>query len=280
MKLALGTVQFGLNYGVSNQLGKVSDQEIQTILTYAKQNSITTLDTANAYGDSECLLGEYAEHAFEIITKINPTAASDVATLVEQSLKRLKKTSVYAVMLHDADILASTQGSAIAEQLKLLKQHGQVTKIGMSLYHPEQLALFNVLTPDIIQIPVNVLDQRFLQSDVLASLAKHKIEIHCRSVFLQGLLLMDPCERNSFFNQFPVLTKFDSFIKTHNASRLETCLGFMKSLEQLDALVVGCCTAHQLAEIVHAWQAAEPLHLEEFSSNETNLIVPSNWQLN
>lgn len=279
MELALGTVQFGLNYGVSNQLGKVSNQQITEILSFATQNSINTLDTANAYGDSEQLLGKLASPDFEIVTKINPINASHVSSLFAQSLEHLKRTSINAVMLHDADVLTTSEGHKIAKALLALKTAGKVNKVGVSLYHPEQLQLFESLMPDIVQVPVNLLDQRFASKQILDVFTQNQIEVHARSAFLQGLLLMKPEDRAAYFDNFNELAKFDEFIQFNSANRLEICLSFLKSIEQIDKVVIGCCSVEQLSEIVKTWQQATALNLTEFASNNVALVVPSNWQL-
>lgn len=200
-KLALGTVQLGLDYGISNNQGRVSIKNAQQLLMQAESLSIDMLDTAAMYGSSERVLGQIANDSFKLVTKlaIDTDATINVSQLLQESLIKLRKRTIYGVMLHDANVLNSPQSIEIALQLAELKAKGLVHKIGMSLYFPEQIKLFEILKPDIIQIPLNVLDQRFLQDGLLTKMKEQGIEIHVRSAFLQGLLLMSPKSRSHFF---------------------------------------------------------------------------------
>jgi aryl-alcohol dehydrogenase-like predicted oxidoreductase len=208
MKLALGTAQFGLDYGVSNKNGKISQQEINNILDFSQRNNLNTLDTASGYGDSEKAIGSAKKvltSPLEIITKIStkeyfPTSYEQQLTL---SLASLQSSSVYAVMLHNADDLLSNNAEQKYRNLKLLKNKGLCKKIGVSVYHPEQLiTIINNFAIDIIQIPLNIFDQRFSDPKIRLLVEEQQIEIHARSLFLQGLLLMEKKQRPNSFDPY------------------------------------------------------------------------------
>lgn len=279
MKLALGTVQFGLDYGVSNSQGVVSSKIVSQLLKQAELMSIDMLDTAAMYGNSEAVLGQLTNRRFNIITKlaVDTNAVINLSQLLKGSLSRLQRSSLYGVMLHNAEVLKSSQAYEIATQLAELKALGLVKKIGMSLYFPEQTKLFEIIEPDIIQIPLNVLDQRFLQNGLLTQMKEQGIEIHVRSAFLQGLLLMSPESRSHYFSTFRELSTFDNFVDSVPHSRLEICLNFLKSIDEIDQIVVGCCSVSELAQIHTAWHTIISTSYHQLACTNNSLIIPSNW---
>lgn len=279
MKLALGTAQLGFEYGISNNSGQVSQKEAEQLLAQAEELGIDILDTAAVYGNSEVTLGQLANSHFDIITKlaIDVRSPMKIGSLFEQSLSKLQRKSIYGVLLHDAEVLNSKNSRYIASQMNSLKTSGLVKKVGISLYHPQQTQLFDILQPDIVQIPLNILDQRFLQNGLLSQLKSQGIEIHVRSAFLQGLLLMQPEMRSSYFSQFNELKTADHLFKTSQHNRLEICLNFLKSISEIDHVVVGCCSANELIQIHTAWQKNFIASYQHLSSVNNALIIPNNW---
>jgi aryl-alcohol dehydrogenase-like predicted oxidoreductase len=166
-RLAIGTVQFGLPYGVANQVGQVSRAEAKAMLQVALDNGIDTLDTAIAYGDSEACLGKVGTSGFKLITKLPalPDSSVDINTWVQQelnaSLLRMGVTRVYGLLLHRSEQLLGSQGVLLYKALQSLKDNGQVQKIGVSIYSPNELV---VLTPqyhfDLVQAPFSLVDRR------------------------------------------------------------------------------------------------------------------------
>lgn len=290
MKLALGTVQFGLNYGVSNDKGQVSSDEISRILSTAKQHQITLLDSAAAYGDSETAIGKSPlNKAFEIVTKI-PALQGEKPYLVEQvtqSLTNLQRKSVDTLLLHDAaDLIFAEHKNQTYNQLNQLKSQQLVKKIGISVYHPKQIIKatkhFNI---DVVQLPINCLDQRFSQPSIIDNINTHQIEVHARSIFLQGLLLMEQNEMPAYFNAFwPQLSKLAEAAKKLNCDKLTLALSYVLTKSFIDKILVGCCSEQQLCEILTAYEKAQALSLEEsfytpLSTSEQKLINPSLWEL-
>lgn len=279
MKLALGTAQFGLDYGISNSKGVVSNKAISRLLEQAEIMSIDILDTAAMYGKSEEVLGQLTNKRFKIVTKlaVDTNSIVNLSQLLKVSLSKLQSSSLYGVLLHNANVLNSSKAFEIAAQLTELKARGLVHKIGMSLYFPEQIKLFEILKPDIVQIPLNALDQRFLRDGSLTKMKEQGIEIHVRSAFLQGLLLMSPKSRSHYFSQFNELNAFDNFVNSLSHSRLEICLGFLKSIDEIDRVVVGCCSASELAQIHTAWHTKVNVSYQQLACTNNSLIIPSNW---
>jgi aryl-alcohol dehydrogenase-like predicted oxidoreductase len=285
MRLAIGTAQFGLSYGVANQGGKVSLNEVKKILAHARQSGINLLDTAIAYGDSENVLGGVGIDQWEVITKL-PAIPLDVVDIgdwmqkqVHESLERLNLLSVYAVLLHRPEQLLGDRGLEILFALRSLKINNLTKKIGISIYSPSELDNFDVEQFfDLIQAPLNILDRSLIESGWLKKLNQLKIEVHIRSVFLQGLLLMNSEERPPKFSKYTDLwLEWDRWLAENNFSAVEACLAFINSIEGLDGVLVGIESAEQLSEIIKA----SSLKLENIPSwpknIDPNLINPSMW---
>ncbi|MGY3942484.1 aldo/keto reductase [Aeromonas tecta] len=278
MRLALGTVQFGLDYGISNRAGQVADDELGAILALARRLKIDTLDTAQAYGNAEARLGSQQTADFNLVSKLAPgITAAGVATAVEESLNRLARPCLNGLLLHRSQ----DASPALFKQIKDLQQQGKVGKMGVSVYSPQELEhwLEQGYPLQLVQLPANLLDQRFLRSGWLDRLQDMGCEIHVRSLFLQGLLLMQPALRPDYFQSFAgPLGRLDS---AHpHLSPLDKALSLIAALPQVSRFVVGVCHAHELAAIgaayghLHPWQDAE---LATLACDEPDLINPARW---
>ena len=218
-RIVIGTAQFGSPYGVANtKLEEVSPTEVSGILKYALSEGINTIDTAINYGDSEAKLGGFGVDDFQIVTKLPaiPNNYSDINSWVEEQLNnsfdRLKVRSIYGVLLHNSQDLLGFKGPELWESLQELKRKKIVKKVGYSIYSPWELdELYEPFPPDIVQAPYNILDRRLSLSGWLDRLSSNDIEIHIRSVFLQGLLLLNkncllytsPSPRDGLLSRMP-----------------------------------------------------------------------------
>lgn len=285
MRLALGTAQFGLPYGIANQGGQVSRAAAASILNLARQSGIDTLDTAVAYGDSEVCLGEVGADGFKIITKLPaiPDSCDDVAAWVTSqmraSLERLGRPSVYGLLLHRPQQLAEARGKELARALRQLKDDGLVTKIGVSTYSPTELEIATTACPiDLVQAPFNLVDRRLLTSGWLDRLYQNGVEIHTRSAFLQGLLLMSRTGILPRFNRWSALwNKWHEWLAKHGVSASEACLAFPLSFAQISRVVVGVDTVEQLAQLIEAESLSSTSNLPDLACNDEQLINPSYW---
>ena len=283
MKLALGTAQLGLFYGISNKEGQTAFDEACNILEYAYANRIFYLDTAKAYGNSEEVLGSAIkpnQTNFRIITKIG--ISNNIKDEIKDSLKSLKKKSVYGLLFHNADDFINNFSPKLKQQILELKEKGLVEKIGISAYNPCQInKILEIFDLDLIQIPLNVLDQRFLQNDYLKSLKNRNIEIHSRSVFLQGLLTMETKDINSYFNPIkPLLNDYFSYILQNNISKTEAALGFVKNIHEIDKIVIGVNNKDQLIQNIKSYNKPINLDFENFVCYNEAYINPALWKLN
>lgn len=257
MKIAIGTAQFGLKYGISNQSGKVSFEEAREIIKNATQRGIDTVDTAIGYGDSEDALGAIGVKSWKVVSKLpeTPIECLDVKKWVYDqvvgSLSRLGMDSLYALLLHKPNELLSNKGALLYEALESLKRKGLVQKIGISIYTPDELPhLFQNMHFDMVQAPFSILDKRLLVSGWMNKLKSLKVELHVRSIFLQGLLLMPSSERPNKFSKWASLwNEWDRWLCTHNLTPLEACLRYVLSIEEIDKIVIGVLSKAQLNEI-------------------------------
>ena len=286
-RLALGTVQFGIPYGISNQQGKVSLDAATEILNYAHIAGISTLDTAIAYGDSENRLGEIGVKDWRIISKLPeiPIATNDVLNWVRESvngsLHRLKIPCLYGLLVHRPQQLLSNTGQEIYNALDLLKKEGLVDKIGISIYSPTELEeLCNRFSFDLIQAPFNIFDRSLKQSGWLSRLKLGGVEVHVRSIFLQGLLLMNPANRPAYFNRWqPIWIEWEQWLYTNNLTALQACLSFVLSNPDIDRVVVGVDSLSQLQEILAATTIEVVKPPDKLCCDDPDLINPARWQL-
>ncbi|MBU2869962.1 aldo/keto reductase [Colwellia sp. E2M01] len=299
MELALGTVQFGLDYGISNQQGQVPKSEVAQILLHAKSLGINTLDCAGAYGNSEKVLGELQESEhFNLVSKIPALTPQQISILpfFEQSLVDLNRNKLDTLLFHQADnLLNHPNKEQIFSEISQLKAQNLVKRIGISVYSPEQLkAISKQFTLDIVQAPINIFDQRFISTDMLSLYQKSSLLIHARSLFLQGLLLIEAEKLPPYFYPFKEeLSAFDKLAKYLSCSKLTLALSVLAQDSHnkcipinsvIDKIVVGVCNTEQLIEMVNAYQQAKKLSIsiEEINllaDNRLELINPSLWQV-
>lgn len=279
MRLALGTVQFGLDYGISNHTGEVADAELDAILALARKLGMDTLDTAQAYGKAEARLGTRPTADFRLVNKLAPgIQAAEVATSVAGSLQRLARTRLDSLLLHRCQ----DASPALFEQLADFQHQGKVGKVGVSVYSPEELALWldQGYPLELVQLPANLLDQRFLRSGWLDRLQAMGCEIHVRSLFLQGLLLMQPALRPAYFDAFSEpLARLDEWHP--HLSPLHKALALIPALPQVSRFVVGVCHAHELAAIASAYAHLHPCHDDDLAAltcDEPALFNPALWR--
>jgi aryl-alcohol dehydrogenase-like predicted oxidoreductase len=287
MRLALGTAQFGMNYGIANSEEKKSIDEVREILDRAKLSGIDTLDTAISYGDSEKILGSIGVNDWRIISKlpaIQPNLediSGNVERIFQNSLKTLKIEKMHGFILHDSKQLVSRHGEWIYRTLADLKQQGLIEKIGVSIYSP---ATLDELVPhydfDIVQAPFNILDQRMLSSGWMTRLRSMNTELHVRSIFLQGLLLMNSKDRPYYFNKWAKLwRRLEEWLRESKLMPLDACVRFINQFEKINQFIVGVDNKEQLAQIILASEMP-PLKVPDYLiSDDEDLINPSNWRL-
>ena len=284
-RIALGTVQFGLSYGISNLVGQVSRSQARAMLQLALAAGIDTLDTAINYGDSEACLGSLGTDGFKVVTKLPavPEHCIDVRAWVKQqvtsSFSRLGVTAVHGLLLHRPEQLLGPYGAELYRSMQGLKENGQVHKIGISIYSPSELvALLSQYRVDLVQAPFNLVDRRLCNSGWMRRLKADGVEVHTRSAFLQGLLLMSPTAMPSKFAPWHELWQtWFRWIADHDVSAVQACLGFPLSFPEIDRVVVGADNVSQLSQIVNAGKCRPICDFVDLACENENLINPSHW---
>ena len=285
MKIALGTAQFGFDYGATNKVGRVPINELKDILDLALRHDIDTIDTAISYGDSESHLGQVGSKNFKIVTKLPPLPykCTDVNIWVREqilaSLSRLGVTSVYALLLHRPQDLLESHGGALYRALQMVKDSGQVKKIGISIYSPNDLTdLIPLFRFDLVQAPFNLIDQRFYNSGWMKRLKDQDIEIHTRSIFLQGLLLTTQINLPLKFSPWNALWHhWYHWLKEHKKSALQVCLSFPLSFSEIDRVIVGVDSQNQLVQILDVEINQSEKLFPNLQCDDENLINPTKW---
>tara|TARA_A100001011_G_scaffold398431_1_gene502849 strand:+ start:3088 stop:3951 length:864 start_codon:yes stop_codon:yes gene_type:complete len=276
---------------VSNSRGKVPFHETKKIITKAAKLNVSLLDTANYYGSSERIIGRALPktHRFKIVTKtpISKTSTldnhfiNDVKESFENSLNLLNQKSVYGILVHHTKDILKPGGDQLIELLFDYKNQGFVKNIGVSVYNTQEIKMvLKNFTPDIVQLPLNILDQRFLKSGDIASLKMKGVKVHARSLFLQGALLMATKDLPNYFN--PVMDRFEAINNTAKdlqLTPLELCLLFGLQTE-VDNLITGVTTLNELEMLKSAVShinTINPINLAKLALNDKAYINPSFW---
>ena len=285
-KLALGTVQFGLRYGVGQQCGPMDITTVAEILEGARSGGIAMLDTAPSYGLSETLIGDASPHDFDVVTKISGFSASDlkkgncsrIRQQINLSLQRLRRPTLYGLLLHNIDAILGAEGGALWAEIQNLKSDGLVEKVGASIYDVAELEAVVEFGMDIVQLPCNVLDARISRSGALKKLKSNGIEVHARSVFLQGLLLASTKTLPSYFEPWhETLHNFWDWCEQEGVTPLEASLRYAIGIEEIDKVVVGVDTPTQLDELLCASTGILPEIPSELQTFEPGLLDPRLW---
>lgn len=279
-KLVLGTVQFGLSYGINNQSGQVRQSEVDKILQWAKESGIKILDTSSAYGISESVLGKSLSESnlqFQIVSKY-PQSEESVAVVFASSSEHLHQKKLYGYLVHHFEFYQSHP--QLWEEMKRLKAEGKIEKIGFSLYNTDQLQylLDNGVVFDILQFPYNLLDRQF--DAYLPELKRGGVEVHTRSAFLQGLFFKEPDSLSRQLEPLkPYLLQIRAYCAAHTMTIEECALSFVLHNPFIDGVLIGVDNANQLQDNINV--AAHTANVDELvkqiTVKETYLLNPSNW---
>jgi len=284
LKLALGTAQFGLDYGI-NKKEKILKKEVFKILKYAIQNGIDVLDTAYVYGDSEKVIGQFIKENkanFKIISKAPSNNLENIENFFHESLKRLNLNKMYGYLIHD--FKSFLKKPEIWSILEKIKAQGKVKKIGFSLYHPKEIEylLERNIQLDIIQVPFSVFDQRF--SKIFSLLKEKGIEVYARSMFLQGLVFKNPDElKGNFVKIKNKLLFLRALSKERNISFSAMFIGFVVSNGFVDKGIIGIDSVEHLKENIEALKDETMVNqiynkLLRLKEDDENVILPINWK--
>jgi len=286
-KIAIGTANFGMQYGIANSRGKLSKNSVAEILGLAKSLGITCLDTANAYGESQKVLGEFGVRDWRVVSKISsvPQNCNDIDSFVcaqiDLILSSLSLSDFETVLVHNSKDLTGEFGDEVYEALNAAKARGQVEKIGVSIYDPSDLeSITSRFKLDVVQAPINVFDNRLQDSGWLDRLATMDVEVHARSVFLQGVLLSAVAQSNDFFKPWKTaFEEWNRFAESSGTSALMNCIKHVNSFDKVTFAVVGVDSAKDLSEVFDAF-FEQPQRIDEGNfSVDSQLINPACWSI-
>ena len=284
-QLVLGTVQFGLDYGITNTAGEISDNSVKEMLTFAEENGINLFDTAADYGNSQYRLGLLAPAgaSTRYVTKFSlPSDGSmpNRENIFQDSMNLLKVEKLHGVLFHKLPDLSDPRFEEALNILRAGRQNGVLSRIGVSIYNRADLLLALKVFPDLdlLQLPANVLDVNLLESDEVRMLKSRGVEVHVRSVFLQGLLLTSPNQLSDFFEPLkPALIKLQNVAVETGRSVLELVLAKIRHHSSVDAVLVGATTLGELTEITSAWESASEFEEFELPEVPKNILDPRVW---
>lgn len=291
-QLCLGTAQFGLSYGITNTAGQVSEAEVAKLLMQAQDAGIRYLDTAQAYGNAEMVLGRQlpASRCFKIISKLSaqpqPVFSDQDSEILEQNFlancQRLGVQGLDALLLHSPADLRKPGGDHLEAWLLSLRDRGLVQRLGLSIYAAEDLEEVNPGLLDLVQLPLSLFDQRLLQDGTLARLRAAGTAIHARSIYLQGLLLTPAAQWPPWVSPEVRAHQhaLEALAQVRGCQLIDLALGFARVQEDLEAVVIGVCSCHELAELSAAWSSTPPLQKIEWGSwalDDQVLLDPRRW---
>ncbi len=269
-RIGLGTVQFGLPYGISNKTGQPDKNTVLEVLDLARSHDISLLDTASAYGTAELLLGQLGTTGFRIVSKYTPPESNiSIDEQLHTSLEMMQCESLYGYLSHRPQNLLRHPEQWDA--LKNLQNEGFVKKIGFSLNEPAELdALLEAgFQPDLIQLPVNYFDRRFLP--YFDDLKSNNTEIHARSIYLQGLFFL-----NEFSDRFNPVEDVIRNLQAEVSRLPAALLNFVLSDSRIDQVVIGVQNKDQLLDVINDLDQSENLPELNLSISD-EILMPSKW---
>ena len=295
-KICLGTAQFGLNYGVTNQSGKLSEKEIKLILLKCNNLGINFIDTAQAYGVSEIVIGRNMpkDNKFEIINKLEDQNILNKESnplnwekSFQKSLKRLNKNSINSFLLHNPSNLVGANKDLLLNWLISLRERKLIKRIGVSIYEAQDLVNLPLKEIQVVQLPFSLYDQRLLKDGTINKLYKSGIAIHARSIFLQGLILQNKKFWPDFIsnNLKKHHNKTTKAFSLNKISMLEAAMGFAYKCSFIESFLVGVSSLIEFDKIITTWEdlqsnKAYDLNYSIFSWNDKRDLDPRLWNKN
>jgi aryl-alcohol dehydrogenase-like predicted oxidoreductase len=266
-QLCLGTVQFGLPYGITNTAGQVAEPEVRRILALAAQHGIDLFDTAQAYGSAESVLGHCSPLSMRrrLISKLPAqTKPDDWEQSFQASLKRLQADHLDGFLLHRSADLLGAQADCLLDWLESLRERGLVQRLGVSIYDASELEGLPLDRLQLVQLPLSLYDQRLILDGTLEHLKSAGLAVHARSLLLQGLLLK-PADQWPLFLS-PDFREHHRKLMQHLTERglslLDAALAFAHSCDGLEAVLVGVLSAEELAELVATWNRMDAVAID------------------
>lgn len=292
-QLCLGTAQFGLAYGITNAVGQVSEAAVAQLLNQAEAAGIHWLDTAQAYGNAEAVLGRQlpAIHGFRVISKLpaqpqpefSPQDVDAWEQAFHDSCQRIGVCGLDALLLHAPGDLAKPGGHHLEAWLLGLRERGAVQRLGLSIYAAEDLDGVNPALLDLVQLPLSLFDQRLLQDGTVARLRARGTAIHARSLYLQGLLLTPAAQWPQWVNPEVCAHQkaLEALAEKRSCGLIDLALGFAREQLDLEAVVLGVCSVQELRQLRQAWGEISPWQEGEWRAwavQDEGILDPRRWR--
>ncbi len=283
-KIILGTAQFGMKYGIANKKGRIKTIEIKKILNFLQKRKINYLDTANAYKVSENEIGKYFKRnkkKFKVITKYSIKGQRNILSQFRTSFLSLGYLPDTVLAHNHHDYL----DPLFHKQIKILRRKYSIKNIGVSVYNISELQkILKYKKPDIIQVPINILDKRFINKKIIKIIKKKSIKIFGRSIFLQGLLFK---KKEYIFKNFRNVKKkyllLQKIAKNENVSLSELSLIWVNNLRHIDKIIIGVDSLEQLKKnmiiIKKKISKKSLLQIEKINLNNNKIIIPYLWKI-
>lgn len=258
MKFVLGTASFDSKYGIANRNSRTSQADYLEILTQAKVLNIGSLDTAPNYGNSESLIGKF--HAknkpFDIYSKISDLSSlstKNFTNKIRESLDLMKIEKFAGLLFHKSEFLEIKSVKVTNLFIEELLNSGLTAKVGVSVYQESEIERVSEKFPgiELFQVPESVMDRRLLNSKIIRNLFEQGVEFHVRSIFLQGLLLMDTNKQSDSLNQSIIgMRELSRYCEKEEISIIDLCLNYARQIDWASKIVVGVNSCEQLVELV------------------------------
>jgi uncharacterized protein len=285
VKLILGTVQFGIPYGINNMEGQTPKEEVVKILDYAHANHIQLLDTATAYGTAIDVVGDYqksTQQQFKAISKFKSTS-TDLIKEVEQTLGKLGINKLFGYLMHDFDCL---DNKSLLTQIDSLQKKNLIEHIGISIYTNEQFEkAIDTDSISIIQLPFNLLDNWTIRGRLIEKAKKKGKIIHTRSTFLQGLFFVSLNKIPSKLNLLlPYILRLKQIAADNNLTIESLALNYVLHKSSIDGVLIGVDNQRQLKNnidiLMPAFNTSIMEAIEQIEVKEIELLNPVNWNKN
>ena len=288
--LIIGTANFDNDYGILNN--KLSKKEIEKVLKFCFNNNIKTIDSAPTYGEAEKVIGNFLQNhnynGVDLISKTPLVFKDDeifekINKSIDQTLNYMKLEKIHTLLIHNVSNFLEVNPRIFLESLLRLKSQGKVKKIGISIYEEKEFeAVEKFFIPDVVQLPISIIDQRLLSNNFLRSLKKKKCEIHARSIFFQGILFLDSDKiPNRLLKVKASILLIDKFCQKHCISRLNLILNFICSIKEIDAFVVGVKSKVNLVEVFKELSTVNSESIKipynNFFLNNPEILDARNW---
>ena len=278
-KIVIGLAQFGLPYGVANKLKHDRKKQFSKVINFAQKKNIKFLHTSKYYGNANDLIQKKKINSFTIYLKYKPEDILNIKNIDSFNLKKIFDSKSIILMLDGFENLNNDMASKVYQLISYLKKKNFIKKFGYSVYSFKNLKkICKIFRPDIVQFPYNILDRRLEKNNLISYLKTKKIEIHVRSIFLQGVLLQKISELPKYFLKWKkILNKFNNQMNKCNVSNLEGCINFVLRNKYIDKVLIGVDHVDQLKQILEV-KKNKKIIFPQFVIKNQELINPSKWK--